>query len=255
MGNVSGAPTYRDANLITPREAVNRLSPLVGGDLSAKKILAERIKDGEFFIRAEWCAHQADVGAFPDEIPTESSTKWGKNWAFTVTPYREERRTVVTDGIWNTSQNWEQDVSRWQWGRGNLVASAAEALRGGPEGSWSPQTHLPTRWIVAGAKFPENAIDEIRSQFGWRVVESTAAGAPSHSPRHYDPKAEWWDWVAEVALLVYEGGIIPTTKANSIIDITLASAAEKDINVPSRSTLYPAAQKIAEAFRKWGDRH
>jgi len=109
---------------IEPIFAVHFLAPHLGGDVSAKIAIAERIKDGALECSVLWLSEELDSVELPHRRPKVEKNPLLPGTAFFVSPPRPRARRPVLGGQFSVySDDWERDVKRWDWASGIFVVS------------------------------------------------------------------------------------------------------------------------------------
>ncbi|MDB5714184.1 MAG: hypothetical protein JWO15_1581 [Sphingomonadales bacterium] len=150
---------------ISAREAVNLVSPSVGGDQKAKNLIAHRLRDGELYVIVDWLAHAYDIGEASPFRPKVSTTKCGPSYAIWVSPRKPSpakapEKNVLGYAFWQGSDNWKTDLRKWQWGLGFVVVSQSGHIDDGKV-SQSDPLRSAQRWMASGMKFQRAQIQSI----------------------------------------------------------------------------------------------
>lgn len=226
---------------ISVREAVNRLSLSFGGDFQAKRILADRLRDGALTAKAARLTETQDMGtvnwkARKPEIKARGNIK------VNLARYRPDKiDTPVDSAIWSLSDSWESDQALWQWGEGNFVVT----LKRQGNRPWH-------RYVMTGVKFRASEID--------RMIGSdapTAAPVLQSTPQLNPPvKWRWEDVLIDLMMIAdadsLEMGIGPLQERGGTARLQKWFAdkfMELQGDHPSKTELYLRARKIVRRLR------
>lgn len=162
---------------MTALDAVHWLSPHVGGDVQAKRAIAERLKDCALECSCVWLAEGLDVGDLPTRRPTVSN-EMKPGTAYRLEPPTPQRSEIMLGGLmFKFSDNWERDLSRWEWSTGTIVTSnqrGAKVEIVDEEGN-RKRSFAPGRMVAFGARFLREDIEKL-------VPPAAAKGLP-HTPQ------------------------------------------------------------------------
>ena len=218
---------------ISPRESVNLLSPLVGGDAAAKALLADRLRDGVLLATAGFMAESADVGAIAHVVtdrerqrqmikfasdgaeieidsnfPQVSETHVGTRFACWI-DNPGMKRVIVGGAFWGASFDWQKDLGRWQWGEGTFVASCPAAIQGKQNPPDVPLSAcFPKRLVAYGVEFQRSEIQKIVDSFlPYQLNKNTNQSNPPKSPQRRVAKFDWEAMLLELVALSHVKGL------------------------------------------------
>lgn len=103
--------------LVKPYDALNLLEHLYGGSIDAKKLIADKIRDGEIkaFAKRSWVSREPNLRLARNAKPPQSAAKFSQI---------DRKKLIGAD-------SWVNEASRWKWHRGifHSVANADPVKR------------------------------------------------------------------------------------------------------------------------------
>jgi hypothetical protein len=266
-----------DGEWMRPKDAVYRLSPFVGGDEAATRLIAGRLRDGALSARAEWMSVGADVGGvtnlrlkstpipgtdsgdgegpnYSEEfliVPEQSDTKIGSGYAYDVTK-ADGRIAELKMGFWNAGTNWADDEIRWDWNTGIFIITSPARIANSPENQHVDiKDRLPIRHVAYGVKFLKSEIEKITDSFR-KTTDSPLQRKRRRSARKHD----WEAILIELVAVAYYTGLDVEFKKNGFDDAGWQAALEvwiskkfEDDNLDcGEATVRGQAQQVVEAI-------
>lgn len=266
-----------DDEWMWPTDAVYRLSPLVGGDDAAKRLIAGRLRDGVLSARAEWMSVGADVGGVtnprlkrtpipgtdngdgegPDYleefliVPEQSDTKIGSGYAYQVTK-ADGRIAELKQGFWTAGTDWANDELRWDWGTGIFIITTPARIPNPPESqNVDIKFCLPTRHVAYGVKFSRSEIEGIAASY-----RKNDAPPLQRKRRRSARKHDWEAILIELVAVAYHTGLDTRFKKKGFDDAGWQAALEVWISEQfdvadldyGDATVRGQAQQVVEAI-------
>ena len=181
----------------TLRQAVEHLiSPQVD-DFRAKAIIADRVRDGYYIVKATFYSvgpHRKSVDWRLPFFP--QSDRWESRDPDYITRSPYERDKIVDKSLFSRSIDWDGDVARWQWGDSHIVIDVGN-------GGSMARTRM---WSVL--------LGRAESDDGNTAHQTAIAERPVGSTRGRPRGSDWDHWVVALVALL-ENGANFTGKSNS----------------------------------------
>lgn len=228
-----------------PREAVHLLSPLLGTDEKARRLLINRMLDYSLKLEARWIAHQVDMGALPYFKPSVSSSEFGPDFAIEVGEHpKGDGRTIVVGGaLTDLCKDPVRDTVDWHWGSATFVfRTKGEVEIKLPDGR---KGTVASRWVVSEGRFRRAEVEALAASYGEASQAALATQADgSTAVSETTPSLKMGNWIAEVILYDREEGIGLGMTANGLHEKIRDQAAANAIPIPRKSTVYATCQAI-----------
>lgn len=224
-------------------EAVYLIGPHVGGDVAAKLMISERIRDLKLAMAVEWFSEGADVGGLPKSRPIESKTKLGEQYATIVTPENKSGSPIFLGGLFTlSSDNWEKDVERWIWGIGLFVTTEKPLTKGLPIKKSPLRLTLPRRMVAYGVHFRRMEIIQLLPQV---VIENKTPPSPAGRKRD----VRWNAWVAEACYYIHSNGYPEAMSGSEFARTVVDILVHRQIETLEPGTYESTARAILKRFK------
>jgi hypothetical protein len=164
---------------VPAREAVNRISAACGGDLAAKAIIADRLRDGIMRTHADKLV-----------VTTWMPDILGRNLRLqdrgAGTRHPEELDFEVDPLFWSKSDDWDVDTDDWWWGQGDFSVTYLDKESDGPL-----HDRITFQYRFSGVKFVASEIASIVPPVAG-AAGTAALSQPIDKGKRVDPRL--WDW-------------------------------------------------------------
>lgn len=210
-----------------PAESVVLLSPALGDDDAARRLLAGRLKDGTVSASCKYLTMAADVGRVPhvyvDEapvhacddpdteivpldsgFPTVSEDDVGTRYVYWESG---PPRLMTVDSIANLSSNWAQDVEGWDWKHGTFVFRQPPIFKGKAPDDLPLRFRFGTRTVMYGVRFSQADVLQIVEVFGRQNKLVLSSASSPVRKRRLSRVADWTEINLQLAALAYVGNL------------------------------------------------
>lgn len=250
MANAPKAEAGHSLKLVPPRQAITIASPVVGGDVSAKSIIADRILDGTLQIFCSWRAAQHSGPVLPLKRPEENRYKRGPDYALHVQSAKLPGIRIAP-AVWEYSRDVRADIERWNWAFGIFFSTIDdEYLENLLEDRPQALAQLKDIRVVHGnCKFVLSEIEDLAKA---NMTSATPEYRQLVSVRRAVAqfKSECAELISEDLMHVRYGTLGMEETELKIRDALVEECIARSGSAPSRNTKLTHTRRIMDDWRK-----